>query len=198
MALLSSDLLPIQRGGALYKILGSDILSYVQSNIGTSEYVAADIAARNALASAMSVGDRVIVNDATGDATVNAGWAIYQWMGSGLWRKIAEQEGLDLTVGGAAATNLGYTPGPSGGTVTSDTGVDALLPLADGTNAGLMAPANVVKLSHVTVTAATNLDTIRGASHAAVTASGSATTNPIVVDTGQVLSFSIAALATAP
>ncbi len=42
---------------------------------------------------------------------------------------------------GGGATNLGYTPSPTNGIVTSDTGTDATIPLADGTNAGLLTPA---------------------------------------------------------
>lgn len=48
--------------------------------------------------------------------------------------------------GGGGATNLSATASPTGVTVTSDTGTDAALPLADGTNAGLMAPAQHTKL----------------------------------------------------
>jgi hypothetical protein len=40
----------------------------------------------------------------------------------------------DITGG---ATNLGYTASPTNGIVTSDTGTDATIPLATGTNAGL-------------------------------------------------------------
>ncbi|HRA72171.1 MAG TPA: hypothetical protein PLB11_05055, partial [Flavobacterium sp.] len=42
--------------------------------------------------------------------------------------------------GGGGATNLGYTASPANGIVTSDTGTDATIPLADGTNAGLLKP----------------------------------------------------------
>lgn len=42
--------------------------------------------------------------------------------------------------GGGGDTDLGYTPSPTGGTVTSSTGADSTLPLADATNAGLASP----------------------------------------------------------
>ena len=48
--------------------------------------------------------------------------------------------------GGGGATNLSATASPTGVTVTSDTGTDAAIPLANGTNAGLMAPAQHTKL----------------------------------------------------
>lgn len=213
MALNGSDALPISRAGTNYKILGSDILAYIQANLGTSEYRVADITARNALNSSLSAGDRVMVDDATGDATVAAGWALYQWLGSNSWRKIAEQESLDISVGGA--TNLTYTAGATQGIVVSDTGSDAIVPAVDGTNAGLMLPAHKAKLDFLTVTAAfdadaikaklafvtvtqaVDLDAIEAASHAAVTTAGSAATNPIVA-TGQELSFNISGLTSAP
>jgi hypothetical protein len=197
MPMQGSDNFMISRGGNLYKILGSDILVYVQSQMGTSEYRVANIAARNALdaGGSMSAGDRVMVDDATGDATVTAGWALYQWLGSGVWRKIAEQESLDITVGGA--TNLTFTPGATSGTVVSDTGTDAIIPAVDGTNAGLMLPAHKTKVDFITVTAPRDLDALAAASHAAVTLAGSASTNPLTI-AGQQLGFSISALTAAP
>jgi hypothetical protein len=51
---------------------------------------------------------------------------------------------------GNTFTDLGYTPSPTNGIVTSSTGVDATLPLASGTNAGLMAPAEKTKLASIT------------------------------------------------
>ena len=51
--------------------------------------------------------------------------------------------------GGGGATNLSYTASPTSGLVASDTGTDATLPLVDGTNAGLMAPAQYSKLSGI-------------------------------------------------
>jgi hypothetical protein len=195
MAVQGSDSFVISRGGTLYKTLASDLLAYIETQIGTSQYRVANITARNALDAGMSIGDRVMVDDATGDATVATGWALYQWLSSGVWRKIAEAESLDITVGGA--TNLSYSPSATNGVVTSDTGTDATIPAANGTNAGLLVPAQFNKLGHLTVTAATDLDAIRTASHAAVTAAGTASTNPITV-TGQALNFSIANLTSAP
>jgi hypothetical protein len=194
MALQGSDAIAISRAGTLYKIVGSDILAYVQSNVGTGEYKVANIAARNALNANMSLGDRVLVDDATGDVTVGTGWAIYVWVASNTWTKVAEQEGLDVVIGG---TNLTYTSGAGNGIVVSDTGTDATIPLATGVIAGLQSPANFAKDNFLTVTAATDLDALRTASHAAVTTAGTAATNPITV-TGQALNFSIANLTTAP
>ena len=52
-----------------------------------------------------------------------------------------------ISVGGS--TNLTYTASPTNGIVNSDTGTDATLPLADGTNAGLFTPAEKTKLSGI-------------------------------------------------
>ena len=195
MAVQGSDYLMISRGGVLYKVLASDVLAYIQGSVGTAEYRVANIAARNALDSSMSSGDRVMVDDATADATVSSGWALYQWLSSGVWRKIAESESLGITVGGA--TNLSYSPSQTNGVVLSDTGTDATLPAADETNAGLMLPVHFTKLGNITVTASVNLDTLLASSHVAVTTAGSPATNPIVVS-GQQLSFSIVNLTSAP
>ena len=43
-----------------------------------------------------------------------------------------------IDLGSSGITNLSYTAGVSNGVVTSDTGTNATIPLADGTNAGLM------------------------------------------------------------
>jgi hypothetical protein len=51
--------------------------------------------------------------------------------------------------GGGGATNLGYTASSTNGVVTSDTGTDATLPLSDGTNAGLLSPAQHAKLAGI-------------------------------------------------
>lgn len=63
----------------------------------------------------------------------------------------------NVPAGGAGGvTNLTYTASPTSGLVVSDTGTDATLPLADGTNAGLMAPAQVTKLAGVAAGATAN------------------------------------------
>jgi len=45
-------------------------------------------------------------------------------------------------------TNLSYTPSPTTGTVVSDTGTDATIPLADATNAGLFSPSEKANLAN--------------------------------------------------
>ena len=52
----------------------------------------------------------------------------------------------------SGATNLGYTPSPTNGTVTSSTGSSATLPLADATNAGLLKPTKYTVLENTSGT----------------------------------------------
>ena len=52
----------------------------------------------------------------------------------------------------SGATNLGYTPSPTNGTVTSSTGSSATLSLADATNAGLLKPAKFTVLENTSGT----------------------------------------------
>lgn len=51
--------------------------------------------------------------------------------------------------GGGGATNLGYSASATNGIVTNDTGTDATIPLGDGTNAGLLSPAQHAKLAGI-------------------------------------------------
>lgn len=192
MAVQGSDYFIIERAGAVYHTLGSDILAYIEQNVGTSQFDVATITARDAL-TGLSTGDRVFVADATADATVDLGWAVYMWRGSA-FTKVAEEEGLEVV---EVSTDLGYTAAATQGTVTSSSGNNTVLPAGDDTNAGLMVPAQFTKLEYVTVTAATDLDSIRSASHAIATLGGNANTNPLTLS-GQAFNFSISQLTEAP
>lgn len=66
------------------------------------------------------------------------------------------------------ATSLGYVASPTNGVVTSDTGTDATLPLATGTNAGLLAPAQFTKLAALSGTNTGDQDLSSYATTAAV------------------------------
>ena len=54
-----------------------------------------------------------------------------------------------IDLGSDGITNLSYTAGVSNGVVVSDTGSNATIPLADGTNAGLMSAAEKSKLAGI-------------------------------------------------
>ena len=49
----------------------------------------------------------------------------------------------------AGTTNLTYTPSPTNGTIVSDTGSDATIPQATITDAGLLIPADKIKLNNL-------------------------------------------------
>lgn len=173
MALTSTDLFIVERAGVQYHMTADQIVAFLGV---PADETAADITARNAL-TGLIAGTRVFVTDATADATVDAGWAIYRWDGAA-FAKIQEQESMDVVVTGAA---LGYTAAPNQGTVTNTVGTDAIIPLADATNAGLMSPQQFTD-SHVP--AVTGL---------------TAATNPVVIDAAtQSLTFNIAQLTALP
>lgn len=60
--------------------------------------------------------------------------------------------------GGGGATNLSYTASPTNGTVNSDTGTDATIPLATTTNAGLQSPTDKTKLDGIEAGAEVNVN----------------------------------------
>lgn len=171
MALQNSDLLVVERGGVRYQMTASDIADFLGA---VRDFSVADIAARDGL-SDLKIGDRVFVSDASADGTVTSGWAIYrvQSTGPNVFEKIQEGEGLDVV--GAGNTDLGYTPSPTNGTVTSSTGNDTVIPAVTGTNAGLATPAMLNN------------------SHAAVTLAGTSASNPLTLS-GQELGFDIGQL----
>ncbi len=58
-----------------------------------------------------------------------------------------------IDLGSSGVTNLGYTAGASTGVVSSSTGTNATIPLADGTNAGLFSAAEKTKLAAIEASA---------------------------------------------
>ena len=57
-----------------------------------------------------------------------------------------------VNTGGGSNSDLGYTASPTNGIITNTNGDDATIPLADGINAGLLAPADSTKLSNTSGT----------------------------------------------
>jgi len=62
---------------------------------------------------------------------------------------------VNSVTGGA---NLDYTPSPTNGIVSSDSGTDATIPLADSTNAGLISPSEKIKLAGIATGAEVNVN----------------------------------------
>ena len=97
------------------------LLSALPDTVRAGVTYVADITARDAL-SAEQKKSLAFVIDATADATVTQGSAMYAWdasknAGSGAWVKIAEVESLDIDV---AAIECSYTNMQAGGAVMYD------------------------------------------------------------------------------
>ena len=71
---------------------------------------------------------------------------VYRWSGTAY---------IEILSG---STNLSYTPGVSNGTVNSDTGNDAVIPLADTLNAGLFSATEKSKLAGIATGAEVNVN----------------------------------------
>lgn len=180
MSLTSTDLFIIERGGSKYQMAADQLATFVGA---IKDYTATDIAARNAgtttpavPASGLQIGDRVFVTDATADADVDSGWAVYrvQSIEPVVYQKVQEQESLDITV---TAANLSYIPASGQGTIANSQGNDAIIPLADSTNAGLASPA------------------MFNNQHSPATSALTAAVNPVTVDeVSQTVGFSISQL----
>ncbi len=179
MALQNTDLFIVERAGVQYNMTADQIADFVGA---VRDFTAADYKTLTGAtypdASEIKTGDRVFVADATGGTTVDAGWAVYRYNGTS-YEKIQEQESMDLVV--VANTNLGVISGAASITITNDNGTDAIVPLADATNAGLMSPSQFNNQHVPTVTGLT------------------AASNPIVIDSStQSLTFSITPLTPLP
>lgn len=90
----------------------SMISSIVSSQISTAlagynaMEIVATIAARNTLAATLNRNVLVLVTDATGDATVATGAALYAFNNTGdTWAKISEFESMDVTLAWASIQN---------------------------------------------------------------------------------------------
>ena len=91
---------------------------------------------------------------------------------------------LSTLAGGGGATNLSYTASPTQGLVVSDTGTDAVIPLATTTNAGLFDPVDKSKIDFLSVTGAINLD------NAIQTLSFNTGTNILTISNGNTVDLS--------
>jgi len=74
------------------------------NSLGTAEHDVANNADRNLLTD-LTLGDKIFVADGTADSTVDSGWVLYRYLGTGTsgayvdadFRKIQEEESLDIT-----------------------------------------------------------------------------------------------------
>jgi hypothetical protein len=177
MPLQTTDLFIVERAGVQYKMTATQIADFVGA---IRDFTVADITARNAL-TGLKVGDRVFVTNATGDATVTAGWAIYRASSIGpiVYAKVQEQESMDVVV--TTVTNLTATVGAASVIINSDTGTDAIIPLATASLAGLASPSMFTN------------------EHVKAVAGLTAASNPININaTTQALTFGITQLTALP
>ncbi|WP_028627518.1 hypothetical protein [Metapseudomonas resinovorans] len=83
---------------AMINALITEALSSLPSS-GAPVLFVADIAARDALEPSLEGAVFVLVQDATGDPTVDAGAALYAWNpATTSWLKVAEYESMDVTL----------------------------------------------------------------------------------------------------
>jgi len=143
--------------------------------LGTaSTEVVADIAARNAL-TGLSPGDQAYVTDASADATVDAGAALYVYDGAA-WNKIAEFESLDLSVQNFADTDLTLT-----GARTHDMASNNV----SYTNAGQISMTDGTDTKTDSVTTSWFSDGTNTANYGKTTASISNGTNTTTIDSSE-------------
>lgn len=180
MTLQNTDILYVERGGVPYKLNASELNEFINAGQDLTALTFADLQSGTFIGGAAAeIGNKVFINDASGDPTVDAGFAIYRISSISplLFDKIQEGESLDITIN---PSNLSYTPQPAGGLVDNTNGDGFSIPLADATNAGLMSPTQV------------------GNSHPKAFANNP-TANPIIVDPNtQEITFSISQLAELP
>jgi len=103
---------------------------------------------------------RILASDTGTDATlplVSTGDAGLAPASGGGTANFLRADGTWAAPGGGGATNLTYTAAT--GVVASDTGTDATITLADGTNRGLMASADFTKLAGIASGAQVNVAT---------------------------------------
>lgn len=142
MALNSIDLFLVERTGVQYKMTADQIAIFVGAVKDLTATSYANMIAGTFVGGVLAkAGDRVFIADATGDTSVSTGWAIYRITSIApiVAAKIQEQESMDLTIN--AVTNLSMQRDAASVTILSDSGTDAIIPLATATEAGMASPA---------------------------------------------------------
>lgn len=164
MPLQNTDLFIVERNGVHHHWTADQLNAFINAGQDLTALSYADLLTETFIGGrAASVGDKVFINNADGDPTVDAGFAIYRISGLSplAFDKIQEGESLDLIVN---ATDLNYVASAAGGDVTNTNGNGFSIPLATTTLAGLQSPADKAKVHDAaTVQAATPL-TISGQS----------------------------------
>jgi hypothetical protein len=142
MPLNSTDLFLVERAGVQYKMTSDQISTFVGAVKDLTATTYANMLAGTFVGGVTAkAGDRCFIAAPSTDPTVTTGWAIYRITSIApiVVAKIQEQESMDLSIN--VVTNLTVTVGAASVTVNSDTGTDAVIPLATASLAGLASPS---------------------------------------------------------
>ena len=110
--------------------------------------------------------------------------------GTGVTITESSDDNIQISISGSSdiGVDLGYTASPTNGTVTNTAGTDATLPLANSTNAGLLAPGDKDKLDDLPALGSGEdydgryIRTVTAGDGIAVSTSGSDPTPTVAVD----------------
>ena len=155
---------------AVDPVLATDIFAIYRPGTGNRSTTAQEIADNAPVQSvngkdgvvSLDINDLIDVDTDTNPPGVSAALI---WDGSN-W--------IPGAAGSGGSVDLGYLADPAKGTITNNSGINAELPLADDTNAGLLAPGDYTKLDGLPADGTPTLDE--------VTNKGSVTTNDITVN----------------
>lgn len=138
---------------------GSNELSAAEYNLNAERTDAAYDNAINAVARSNHTGTQLASTISDLYETVQDVVAAMLMQGSNIlltYNDAGNMLTISATGGAGGATNITVTASPTGASINSDTGSDGTLPLADATNAGLMAPAQHTKLGGIATGATAN------------------------------------------
>lgn len=146
MSIQNTDLFILERAGVQYHMSAQEINEFINAGQDLTALSFADLQSETFVGGATAeAGNKVFINDASGDPTVDSGFAIYRISGVSplTFDKIQEGESLDLTIN---TTELDYTATATGGVVGNSNGAGFSIPLATVALAGLMSPAEKAQM----------------------------------------------------
>lgn len=162
MPLQPLDKFLVQRGTVQYEMTAEQLNDFINADQDLTAISFEDLQNQVFVGGAqVDIGTKIFINDASGDPTVDSGFAIYRVSSVSpfLFDKIQEGESLDIVIN---PTNLSIVASPTGAVIDNDNGNGFAIPLADTTNAGLQSPQDKANVHEAaTIEAATPL-TITG------------------------------------
>lgn len=162
MPLQPLDKFLVQRGTVQYEMTADQLNDFINAGQDLTALSFEDLQNQIFIGGAEAeIDTKVFINDASGDPSVNVGFAIYRIssLSPYMFDKIQEGESLDIVIN---PTNLSIAVSPTGAIINNDNGNGFAIPLADTTNAGLQSPQDKANVHEAaTIEAATPL-TITG------------------------------------